>query len=409
LNEDQPSRPRLYPIADLASVEEGAALEGSTVEDTAAMREIALWSVEFLTNPHPELGRTGQVCPWTQPSIRGGHFFMTVLRGALENPVRAGKQLELLRAQFVELEPRSGRDAQLKTIVALFPDLSDEAASKVIVRLHEALKPTFVGAGLMLGEFYPSCPKTGLRNPAFRPLRSPLPLMVIRNMVETDIAFLSTEVRFAKSYLEKFRLAGRDAALNYLDSYRERVAPPQVAAVLGALQEVGGNTDLLRMREKDSLTGLYTVTYLLERLEDLMSTHASHGCSVMVFGLDPEESIEREYGRGCVAFVMWELARRVKQMLRSESVVVRHSRSAFGLLSTSNEEPDARSLAERVRTVASKTPLNFNGVTFELPIRVGYASLDSEITYATPLQFLARAERAWKSAQANRAEEPVSA
>jgi hypothetical protein len=42
----------------------------------------------------------------------------------------------------------------------------------------------------------------------FRPLQAPIPLIAIRNMVPTDIAFLYDEESYVRAYLEKFGKRG---------------------------------------------------------------------------------------------------------------------------------------------------------------------------------------------------------
>jgi hypothetical protein len=61
----------------------------------------------------------------------------------------------------------------------------------------------------MLGEFHPTNLSPGLRNAAFRPLRSSTPLLVIRHMVESDIDFLTRSldppqirIQSLKAYLQ---------------------------------------------------------------------------------------------------------------------------------------------------------------------------------------------------------------
>ena len=62
----------------------------------------------------------------------------------------------------------------------------------------------------MLGEFHNRTETPGLHNPQFRPLRSPIPLLAIRFMVESDLPFLkntddiSLRVRYLKAYLKQF-------------------------------------------------------------------------------------------------------------------------------------------------------------------------------------------------------------
>jgi Cys-tRNA(Pro)/Cys-tRNA(Cys) deacylase len=53
----------------------------------------------------------------------------------------------------------------------------------------------------MVGEFHAAPPdKRGLWNPEFRPLWSPVPMLVIRHMVPTDVLFLKDDARLFREY-----------------------------------------------------------------------------------------------------------------------------------------------------------------------------------------------------------------
>ena len=109
------------------------------------------------------------------------------------------------RDWFAELEPRTGPQAELKTILILFPDLPAAAMPELIDRTQSALKPAFVPNGLMIGEFHPTPPEQpGLWNPDFRPLRSPVPLLAIRQMVPSDLPFLADDRDYLTAYLRQF-------------------------------------------------------------------------------------------------------------------------------------------------------------------------------------------------------------
>jgi hypothetical protein len=56
----------------------------------------------------------------------------------------------------------------------------------------------------MIGQFYPGCEEPGIRNPVFRPLRSPLALLAIRYMVSSDFPFLAKKTEWIEEYLKKF-------------------------------------------------------------------------------------------------------------------------------------------------------------------------------------------------------------
>lgn len=77
----------------------------------------------------------------------------------------------------------------------------------------------------MLGEFYPTCDKPGLRSKSYRPLRSPVPLLVVRQMIEPDIEFLLDKDEFAEAYLRVHRRRGLERLTRILEQ-RPAVLPP---------------------------------------------------------------------------------------------------------------------------------------------------------------------------------------
>ena len=189
-----------HPHAPDLRLLEMADLDGPGDIPEPALRVLA-WARSYLSAPHPELGRPGNVCPFVPSSLRGSHFYVAVRPGVepdLADTVRR------YRDWFLELEPRERREAQLNTILILLPDVAPER----IDATQAALKPAFVEAGLMLGQFHPAPPsEPGLWNRDFRPLYSPVPLLAIRHMVPSDLPFLTAERRHLESYLARFRHA----------------------------------------------------------------------------------------------------------------------------------------------------------------------------------------------------------
>jgi hypothetical protein len=172
-----------------------------------AAKTIVAWTRQFLCRPHELLGREGPVCPFTQPSLNHHLFWLTVVQGSEIDIDTASDAVERYREWFFELEPRSGPEALLKTILILFPEVSHERARDELEGLQKKLKPDFVKKGVMVGQFYEGCPESGLWNDAFHPLQSPVPLLAIRNMVPSDFPFLhgkrgNTEMLI--SYLNRF-------------------------------------------------------------------------------------------------------------------------------------------------------------------------------------------------------------
>ncbi|HVH47496.1 MAG TPA: hypothetical protein VM925_34410, partial [Labilithrix sp.] len=111
---------------------------GVTDEQNATLTSIAQWSKDYLTRPHPMLGRTGHVCPWVDASMRTGCYYITLLETNDEDEIE--RVFLRLQAYFLKMEPRDARDAQLKTIVVVFPTIDDVAAPSFITRVHARLK-----------------------------------------------------------------------------------------------------------------------------------------------------------------------------------------------------------------------------------------------------------------------------
>ncbi|MFD6893420.1 DUF6875 domain-containing protein [Rhodococcus sp. NPDC060086] len=162
--------------------------------------ELRRWAVDFLCSPHDDLGRSGPVCPFAAPSIGRGLFYAVFVRGAVDAQ-RMRDVADDLAELFPQLSPASGPDAALESVVAVFPDVTDY---DVIELVQNERKSDFVLGGLMLGQFYPGCTVSGLRNSAFRALDAPLPMLAVRHMVGSDFPFLASQREWILAYLKKF-------------------------------------------------------------------------------------------------------------------------------------------------------------------------------------------------------------
>lgn len=189
------------------------------MNDLDCVTQIVAWAKDYLCHPHPELGREGPVCPFVPTSLTSCLFFIAVQRGRDLTQQDVYEVVMKYRDWFLELEPSEGREAQYKTILILFPDIPAEDAPKTIDATQIQLKPEFVAKGLMIGQFHQLPPHdSGLWNPDFRPLKSPVPLLAIRHMVPTDFPFLTRDRQFVASYLE---IHGAHIPRKHLASVRE--------------------------------------------------------------------------------------------------------------------------------------------------------------------------------------------
>ena len=172
-----------------------------SVRDTKRLFE---WIEVYICQPHPQLGRTGSVCPFVRLSIERGALSMSFhyeIDGSRVNTLK--RTIYGYAAKFLELPYSDERDRELQALLVIFPNIPEERAD-VIDLVHAQLKTHFVEKGLMLGQFHPNCPETAAHNPFFRVSVSPFPLFAIRYMVLHDILFLSKQEQWFAEYYSRF-------------------------------------------------------------------------------------------------------------------------------------------------------------------------------------------------------------
>lgn len=165
------------------------------------------WVHEYLCKPHPELGRTGPVCPFVPTALENKLLWVSIFPNVDGNTDQETlRQIVLTeRDRFLNMEPKRGNSAQFKAFLLLFPHLPDPHSHDVVDSIQAGLQEHFVEKGLMVGEFHPGPPdKRGLWNETFKPLHCPIPLLAIRHMVPTDILFLKDQSALVSEYLRIF-------------------------------------------------------------------------------------------------------------------------------------------------------------------------------------------------------------
>src|SRR5678815_3255190 len=71
--------PHLYTFDEITRLSDTAVVDGLSHDGAELLQTIANWSRDYLTNPHPALGRSGDVCPWVQASIQTGRFYLSMI------------------------------------------------------------------------------------------------------------------------------------------------------------------------------------------------------------------------------------------------------------------------------------------------------------------------------------------
>jgi hypothetical protein len=178
-------------------------------EDLLPMKNTLAWMRTFIMRPHGDLGRPGAVCPFVRASIEKDLLWFVSIRSQEPQLQEVIYQRVLAyKDQFVALPPLDEEMAVYKSIAILLPDLQVPVMADFMEPLHKRLKTALLTEQLMIGQFYPDCMVPGTWNQDFYPLQSPVPMLVIRYLIETDWRFLTGNTQWETSFLKKFGQAG---------------------------------------------------------------------------------------------------------------------------------------------------------------------------------------------------------
>ncbi|WP_406174403.1 DUF6875 domain-containing protein [Streptomyces sp. NBC_00996] len=156
------------------------------------------WLTGYITKPHAELGRSGPVCPFVEPSRRAGCFVLYTAEWRPEFGLSHMVDTVDNAVEYFATHEWDSRNSNLHSLLVAVPDLPRDAYW-LIDKAHELTKDRVVARGLMLGQFHPTCEEPAARNSGFPVNRSPVPLFAVRNMALHDILFLhADDVWFAE-------------------------------------------------------------------------------------------------------------------------------------------------------------------------------------------------------------------
>jgi hypothetical protein len=177
----------------------------------ANLLAVRSWIVNFVAKPNVKVGRQGPVCPFLPRALQENTLSFFTLNAAELSEDDLDESMKRFAERFAQTEPCTGKARLNKAFVIVLENLGDTEAARVVEGTQARLKRFFVERGLMLGEFHKNHQGTGLHSREFRPLQSPVPLLVIRHMIPSDLPFLLRQsdslinrVNFVTSYIFRF-------------------------------------------------------------------------------------------------------------------------------------------------------------------------------------------------------------
>lgn len=100
-------------------------------------------------------------------------------------------------------------DESFKTIIILF---DKQFSIEKLLKLHIKYKVECVKEHIMMGALYSTSDASSLHNEKYYPLRTPNPILVLRNMTSSDLIFLTPthhsyieKIKFLNSYIKKYK------------------------------------------------------------------------------------------------------------------------------------------------------------------------------------------------------------
>lgn len=183
---------------EIEKIEQSACLSGdleSVAHDcTRAIYKAGFdWLTHVIMRPHADLGRQGAVCPFARPAHQERSIVFCVW-DVSELPfdifISVLKKLPVLHHRRSAEKPEKSR---LLSICVFLTGLQEEQYRQYIDDAHTMVKPVFMRAGLMIGEFHPLSKTPGAHSKAFQPMRSNQPAFVIRAITPHDAIFIDRE------------------------------------------------------------------------------------------------------------------------------------------------------------------------------------------------------------------------
>jgi hypothetical protein len=176
---------------------------GSVVDFESALESVDSWLTEYISMNHPEIGRTGPICPFVAPARKNGTLEIRIRLVGHAPSLELVEEIARSSLREYALASWQGRNPMLQAMVVVLPDLRSEDTG-LLDQAQARVKDDFVAQGLMIGQFHENCDVTAARNPRFAVSKAPVPVLAIRAIALHDVFFLSDRPHWFQKYREKF-------------------------------------------------------------------------------------------------------------------------------------------------------------------------------------------------------------
>lgn len=193
----------LFLLEDLENPGRTAKLAQS---DLSALRTVADWIGTFVARPHEDLGRAGPVCPFVPGALERRTLWLAPERIANRSVPDVVQLLEGYKSLLLSAQPADGDDTSYKAIVVVFTDLPADRAKEYgdDIQMQDLKRLSYAEDGVVSGEFHARNEGSAIRNPSFRPFKSPVPFFLMRHAVVGDWMFFLDNEDWLGSWARRF-------------------------------------------------------------------------------------------------------------------------------------------------------------------------------------------------------------
>jgi hypothetical protein len=168
---------------------------------------------EFLTSKHPY--RNGRMCPFMPQAIKNQEIYFTYLH--------AQHNYEKFISNCLKFYASRTEKKSSGAIILLFPE---DFSIEKLLEIHIKNKEQCIRSSMMLGALYKTSSAPSLHSADYFPLRTPTPILVLRDIAASDLVFLEPEhysLRskhvFLTAFIRHFSAVKRS---RYVDSQLEK-------------------------------------------------------------------------------------------------------------------------------------------------------------------------------------------
>ena len=160
------------------------------------------------------------------------------------------------------------------------------------------------------------------------------------------------------------------------------------------------NRELEKLSSTDPLTGLYNRRYLIRLLESeyRRAKRYGHDLSVLLVDADLFKDINDRYGHLCGDMVLKEIARILKETVRSTDIVARYGGEEMVVLLLETDSREAVGIAEKLRQEVESCEITYEDQQVQITVSVGGATY-SQTEFEDSMQLLAAADKAMYKAK----------